>query len=369
MAKLWISFFCSLLWPLSSSAFAADCDTALVIATYSKVDFAYSDWRSARNVSQGQYDTIKQSAGANAVIYGVPMGADWSRFQQNIKTLSNNSNESLTKQSFTNIAWTGLDDNSLAAYQACLKEEAASQRRAVSIIPERATKNEVTFRVIYNPSGKMPNPIKVKWSGSAAKRAKGLPKSLTADTQLITVRRPKPGGDDEQLIVNAAAAGAGDVVVLTALPKTIPPEDRLAAECNISETSDPLPSFGVPGSANWACPLPTQAGQYRVTVSIKPTADSPLRANYSLALVVAKLNGESATLDITQANQMDTIEGPNLLNPNFYNNGGTYSLPAGKVTFQVNVSSSANHCCFDTSGGRDGSFTMPKAVTLRLEKL
>jgi len=267
------------------------------------------------------------------------------------------------------VLWTGLDGNSVAAYGDCLRALAVTQRKAIALIFEAATRTEVTFRVVYTPSGAMPNPVKVKWSGAAAQHSGNLPNRLIADTQLVVVERPKVGGDDEQLIVNAEAAGDGDAVVVTALPNALSEDEKRASKCLITETPDPLPSFGVPGAASWVCPLPTRGGQYRVLASIKPTADQAVRANYVLALVVSKPDGSSESVNITEANQMDTVEGPNLLSPTFHNNGGIYSLPPGRITVRVDVEYAANHCCFDKSNGRDGVFTMPKAVDISLERL
>ena len=92
-----------------SRSVIGDCDSALVRATYNKIDQQYVDWRLAEKVDEGTYNQIKTEAGANAVIYGVPVGASYGDFQENIKSLKREHQESYTSQTYRNILWTGLD--------------------------------------------------------------------------------------------------------------------------------------------------------------------------------------------------------------------------------------------------------------------
>src|SRR4051794_40271589 len=92
-----------------------DCDKALVIATYNRTDQQFVDWRMAESVDEATYDAIKHDASASATIYGIPMGATYGDFKQNISTLKRNNQQSYTKETFRNVAWTGLDANSVNA--------------------------------------------------------------------------------------------------------------------------------------------------------------------------------------------------------------------------------------------------------------
>jgi hypothetical protein len=51
------------------------CEHALVMSTYNLKNEVSLDWRMAEFVSLNTYNEIKQTAGASAVIYGVPVGA------------------------------------------------------------------------------------------------------------------------------------------------------------------------------------------------------------------------------------------------------------------------------------------------------
>src|SRR5262249_41818821 len=108
-----------------SRTIIVDCDKALVKATYNKIDQQYVDWRLAEKVDEGIYNQIKTEAGVNVVIYGVPVGANYGDFQENIKSMKRENQESYTSQTYRNILWTGLDPASVSAYQECLKTAAA----------------------------------------------------------------------------------------------------------------------------------------------------------------------------------------------------------------------------------------------------
>src|SRR4051812_43998989 len=67
------------------------CQDALVKSTYTSQSQASDDWRLAKLVSQSSYDEIKQSAGVNVVIYGVPVGASYDDFRKRIDQLYSSS--------------------------------------------------------------------------------------------------------------------------------------------------------------------------------------------------------------------------------------------------------------------------------------
>ena len=79
------------------------CSDALVIATYSRVDTLNTDYRLAWHVSESAYEEVKKKAGVNAVIYGVPVGANYSDFQKNIRERTANYASSFTQSQATNV--------------------------------------------------------------------------------------------------------------------------------------------------------------------------------------------------------------------------------------------------------------------------
>ncbi len=346
------------------SSFIKDCDSALVRATYNKIDFQFSDWRLAEKVDEGTYNQIKTDAGANAVIYGVPVGASYSNFQENIKSLKRDRQESYTSESFRNISWTGLDPNSVGPYQDCLKAAAVAARKSIVLLPERATATDISFKLFYTPSGSVaPNPVPVKWTigeGSVA----SLPSKVPAGSTLIVVKRPPR---EVTLAVNAIAVGDSDSVVLTPLPKPLPPEARFASKCEITAIPDPRPTLAKGGSASWACPT-MLAGNYIVTISITPGSNIPARVGYALD-IVSSSGGVTKTigLPLTSGNIID-INAEAGLPHVFQSIGGTISLPQGGALFQVSIGWIFNHCCF-SGDGNAGVVTIPPNVTMKMERL
>src|SRR5579864_8162883 len=95
------------------------CDAALIKSTYNSFTSDQTDWRLATLVSEKDYNEIKQDAGGNALIYGIPVGANYSDFQRNIHDKLQTHTESLSRNQIRNILWTGLDPNSPGAYHDC----------------------------------------------------------------------------------------------------------------------------------------------------------------------------------------------------------------------------------------------------------
>lgn len=57
-----------------------DCDAALVRSTYNQISADHVDARLATLVTEDDYNQISHDAGANAVIYGIPMGGSYKDF-------------------------------------------------------------------------------------------------------------------------------------------------------------------------------------------------------------------------------------------------------------------------------------------------
>jgi hypothetical protein len=285
-----------------SGSIIKDCDSALVIATYNKVNYQYEDWRLAEQVDEGTYNQIKANASANAVIYDVPIGASYKDFQENIKTLKQNQQQSYTSQTFRNVAWTGLDANSVAAYQDCLKTAASVARKVLVLLPDKATTTDVTFKLLYTPSGTAaPNPLPIKWTIGEG-NVSALPTRIGAGSTTILLKRPPR---DVTLAVNAIAVGDSDSVVVTPMPPPLPPESRFASKCDITTTPVPLPSLSKGGTVSWPCPG-MLAGNYTVTVSITPGSSIPARVGYTLDIVsVSGSTTKTYGLPLTSGSPID----------------------------------------------------------------
>lgn len=164
-----------------------DCTPALVMSTYNRLDVSHSDWRVASLVTEDEWEKIKHDAGANATIYGIPMGATYSDFKDRVTKKLNSYNESLTQDEKTNVAWTGLDPNSTDTYATCIK--GVLSQTGLHMQVTNATKTQVSIRITWSPVGDEHNATP-DWTWDDAGKAR-LPKSLLPGAKTIVLPRPK----------------------------------------------------------------------------------------------------------------------------------------------------------------------------------
>ena len=114
-------------------ASAQDCIEALVKATVNQSILSISDLSIAWSVSSTSYDEMKRNMGTSAVIYGVPLGADYGEFRKNIQTMQ----QAFQLHNFElysgAYASTKLDGNSLEAYRSCL----SAHNKGLAVLVER----------------------------------------------------------------------------------------------------------------------------------------------------------------------------------------------------------------------------------------
>jgi hypothetical protein len=147
---------------LFSSKASADglCTDALVKSTLSIGSSVRTDWRLAVLVSEGEWNDASQKGGASAVIYGVPVGANYQDFKSRVSQMSQSYNQSLSTEQLYNLAWTGLDPIAADAYKACLD----SQQLGLLVAVRSATASAISLLVRYNGTGnEPPGPITVQW--------------------------------------------------------------------------------------------------------------------------------------------------------------------------------------------------------------
>src|SRR5690242_4329785 len=196
MQKLLPAACLAMLW--SGSALAqAECDPALVRSTYSSWDSSHVDWRLATIVTKDVYDTIKQGGGANATIYGIPVGADYEEFRKHVDEEMRSHQESLTTEQARNIMWTGLDPNSPSVYAQCI-DAFLRKQPGLHLAVRSATDNDISLIVGWNPQGPLPNSINVTWSPPNLDGVI-MPRQVTAGTQIVIL--PRPSGK-RQIAVN-----------------------------------------------------------------------------------------------------------------------------------------------------------------------
>jgi hypothetical protein len=193
------------------------CDSALVKSTYNLGSYVGSDWRLADLVDQNTYEQIKHDAGANAEIYGVPVGASYGDFKNQVAALRKQHNESLSHAEQLNVAWTGLDPNAPSAYRDCLNNQVFNMpglRAAVT----GATKSDISILIKWTVPGE-PS-VTFTWSGTrGAVFENDLPTSMNQGEQTIIVPRP----DREFSIAANAPHYSTGRIVLEPLPPPPPP--------------------------------------------------------------------------------------------------------------------------------------------------
>jgi len=174
---------------LSGPAWAqAECDSALVKATYKSFASDHTDSRLASEVTENTWNEISHNAGAHATIYGVPVGATWSDFTKRVSAMMKSEKHSLTHDQARNVMWTGLDPNGSNDYLACLNA-GVLRSRGLHLVTKWATENDIAILARWVPQGADPATIDLTWSrprlGSVT-----LPTKLTAGEQVIVVPRP-----------------------------------------------------------------------------------------------------------------------------------------------------------------------------------
>jgi hypothetical protein len=209
-AYLWLILLAPI-FTVSSFASASDCDPALVKDTYSSMSAEHVDYRLATFVSEDDYNQAKHDASGSGVIYGVPMGATWSDFQENIHKFTQSMSTSLTHDQARNVIWTGLSKTSAKAYIACINASLSSGGLHLEV--KEATNTDVTILATWIPVGSRDSSQAAPtWAWSGPSRV-GLPKKLTAGQTIISLKRPNR---PMQLVANFDGRAAS--VIITPFP-------------------------------------------------------------------------------------------------------------------------------------------------------
>jgi hypothetical protein len=332
----------------------SDCNAALIVSTYDKIDASKSDWRMATFVDKESYSKIKDSAGASAVIYGVPVGANYDQFRENIDRYKTSTTESFSQDQFHNISWTGLGADAAGAYKECIRQKS----RGLYIVPDKATDTDLSFRLVYGVIGGSPNPLPVKWMGGAAKDA-SLPGTVSAGEKIIVIDRP---AKSSTLALNDDAnAGFSDSVILTPLPSPIPPEQKFANRCLITQTDNPG-SVTKGNSFSWTCDR-LRAGTYGVSLNVVPSAARPVRLNWHAQI---KFIGEKETevFDLAKSSggTIDTVNAG--LGTSFQSNGNNITVKQSGALPVISVFVDNTWWHMDFANQSSDPINIPKNVNI-----
>jgi hypothetical protein len=199
-------------------AAAQDCSRALIVSTYREHDELSRDYRMARFVTRQEYEELKKNVSADGVIYGVPVGANYDEYRARALKISESVSVSLSEHQVRNILWTGLDPNSLKAYESCL----IANNYGLFLYVRSATKNEIEIVLKYRPTSGS-GEIAITWTGGTPDIRELLPKRIGIAE--ITRIVPRPAKDNLLLGVNVVGDGpnAPPAVMITAWPGDPPP--------------------------------------------------------------------------------------------------------------------------------------------------
>jgi hypothetical protein len=173
----------------------------------------------ASHVDDRTYETLKTDVGASGTIYGIPVGANFNEFKDNIKSYVTDQSASYSDEQFRNVSWTGLGSDAADAY----KEYIRNQKKGLMLVPDKATDSDISFRVYYSVIGGSANLLPISWFALET-AVNALPGTIAAGDRIIIVRRPLK---TSTLAINSADnSGFSDSVVLTPLPDPVPPEKK-----------------------------------------------------------------------------------------------------------------------------------------------
>ncbi len=230
---------------LASAQNVSDCNAALVMSTYNRLDTSHTDWRVASLVTEKEWDEINNQFHGNATIYGIPMGASYQDYHNRVTDKLNSYNESLTQDELVNVAWTGLDPNGTNGYVKCL--ETVESKQGLKMIVTRATEEEVSVRIAWQPTGiHQPTTATPTWDWNADGKSK-LPKTVVSGAKSFTLPRP-----NKRRILTANFDGQEAVLVITPYPPPPTPNTTITyASCVETYESRAADGWG----SNWSSPV------------------------------------------------------------------------------------------------------------------
>lgn len=193
-------------------AMAEECYRALVVSSYQENTNSGRDVRLSQYVRESEWREISRSADANAIVYDVPLGASYDEYRLTSNERLSSLNSSLSESQARNVLWTGLDQNSLRAYEACL----GANGYGLFLMVRRANPNQVTISVRYNsPAGR---DIALTWTGAPESVLRQLPSRINNHSTVSRVVQRPIEGEDFILAVNSPTLDGPDGIEITAWP-------------------------------------------------------------------------------------------------------------------------------------------------------
>ena len=165
-------------------------------------------------VTKDNYEQVRHDAGANAVVYGVPIGATYGDYDESRQKLFDSRNEKKSTDLGRTVAIQTLNPQSSKNYTACIN--GVLRDTGLHMWIESVTDTDIVLGLNWRPKFQQSAKIKLTWSPSQVK-IKGLPSSIVMGGASVTVPRPT---SEMSLAVNTP----GDTDSVTLDPK--PPKNK-----------------------------------------------------------------------------------------------------------------------------------------------
>lgn len=221
------------------------CDGALIVSTYSENSSFSSDWRLAKFIDEGTWNTLRKGASANGSIQGVPVGGSYQEYKKNITKKSQGSSESLSINQARSVFWTGLDPNAPSVYRDCLDSQSKQLGLHASVVA--LTDSQVIVLASYRVPGS--DKATVTWSPAEIDGVPLNKEIIQGGDAYVNFPRPKT-----TLMLTGSFGGlTTKVIFIEPQPKPLPPEipncvkqkpegTCVRCEFSISESSSPHPT-------------------------------------------------------------------------------------------------------------------------------
>lgn len=182
----------------------------------------------AYNVSSNEWDEASKNGGASAVIYGVPVSANYDEYKRKVRQQAQQFHINSLERHFLAYVTSTLTQNNLDAYKACL-----AQGNSLNAVTESIGPNTYIFSLVASPSF---NPSSV---GLRLARSTNLPSNdvayLNSEFSNLTTNIPisrqftiTPSDKKKEVTIDIAAGALGVVLQLPALDIPRPADSRMS---------------------------------------------------------------------------------------------------------------------------------------------
>jgi len=209
------------------------CDTALAQDILLDTSSLKSDYRLSTLVTVENYQKLSHDAGANAILYGVPVGATYKDYDESrSKTFASHS-ESQSIDIARTIYQQSVNPQAKVNYPACLTAVLRSDK-GMHLWIESVTATDVALLLSWTPTYGQPTQMAVTWTKTTTQRLQNLPTTIGLAQKMVLIPRPVA-----EYTLGVNSDGGGDAVVIEpVLPpaRPSPPPAPVMSSCDWHHT-------------------------------------------------------------------------------------------------------------------------------------